>query len=188
MTKAQWQKVMGTKPWEEKNNVLKNPDSPAVYVSCYDAERFIKALNEAGGGGFRLPTEAEWEYACRAGTHTPYHFGAYQQLLVSYAWVNENTWSTREEYAHPVKQKFANNWKLHDMYGNVYEWCADWYGEYTVGSVVDPQGSGIESKRVMRGGAWNSTPEPCRSAARKAEAPEARKSTIGFRLCRSPQE
>ena len=126
-------------------------------------------------GGFRLPTEAEWEYACRAGTT-----GDHSGVLDETAWYEANSGGE----THPVGLKQPNAWGLHDMHGNVWEWCQDWYGEYPTGLVADPQGPPAGEKRVSRGGGWNAFGPSCRSAFRDGNVPDARYGDLGFRLVR----
>jgi sulfatase modifying factor 1 len=146
---------------------------------------------------YRLPTEAEWEYACRAGTTTKYSFSAGESYLRDYAWYRSNSaypksggfWSglfkEASSYHHPVGEKKPNPWGLYDMHGNVWEWCQDWYGDYPSGSVTDPQGVKSGSFRVRRGGSWGSFSDSCRSAYRGRGTPVFRHHDLGFRVLRS---
>ena len=131
VTQGQWKSVMGTEPWEGQSSVQIGEDNPATYVSWDDATEFCKKLTqrESTGEEYRLPTEAEWEYACRAGTTTAYSFGDDEKQLGEYAWFNGNALDVDEKYAHAVGLKKPNPWGLHDMHGNVAEWCSDWYDE-----------------------------------------------------------
>ena len=125
VTKAQWEAVMGTTPWAGQLLVLDDPDSPAVYVNWYEAHEFVSRLNAKGNGHFRLPTGAEWEYACRAGTTTEYYFGDSSADLSEYAWWAENADNAGERYAHVVGQLLPNAFGLFDMHGNVWEYYED---------------------------------------------------------------
>jgi len=128
--------------------------------------------------GARLPTEAEWEYACRAGTTTSYHSGDSESDLARSGWYTGNSGSQ----THPVGQKTANAWGLHDMHGNVWEWCADWKGDYPSGAVTDPTGPSSGSGRVLRGGSWSYDALSCRSALRSNLHPAFRFYNVGFRV------
>jgi formylglycine-generating enzyme required for sulfatase activity len=182
---------MGTTPWDGKDYVKEGSDYAATYVSWDDAVAFCAALTKrervAGhlpaGYSYQLPTEAEWEYACRAGTTTIYSFGADSSKLDRYAWFSENAWEIGDKYAHRVATKLANGWNLHDMHGNVYEWCRDGYQEKLPGG-ADPVGTG--SLRVFRGGSWSSNARHCRSAFRRRPTPSNRFNYLGFRLALSP--
>ena len=152
VTQDQWRAVMETRPWSDKVSVKEGPDYAASYVSWDAAREFCELLSKREGKTYRLPTEAEWEYSCRGGTTTAYHFGDNASRLGEYAWFDENAYDVDEQYAHRVGQKKANPFGLHDMHGNVYEWCSDWYGNYPSGSVTDPTGPSTASYRVFRGG------------------------------------
>jgi len=171
LTKAQWTAVMGTTPWSGRSYVLDDPDSPAIYVSWNDAQAFITALNGLTGKTFRLPSEAEWEYACRAATATRFYWGddPSYTAIADYAWCWYNAWNVGERYAHVVGLKLPNAFGLYDMSGNVYEWCEDdFHFDYTgapangVAWVDSPRGF----YRVSRGGRYLSFAVPCRSAYR----------------------
>ena len=191
ITKAEWTTVMATEPWRGGTWVMSNPHSPAVYMMWHDANDFIDALNAMGEGTFRLPTEAEWEYACRAGTETRFHYGDDPDYskLDEYAWYGHDISSDgqRYAYAHVVGQKRPNAWGLYDMHGNVCEWCQDAYDTYRSVPQTDPQGPGDSWTRVVRGGAWSDPASACRSAARAAPSyGEPRSSCVGLRLVRIP--
>ena len=182
VTQEQWEAVMGTRPWEDKNWVHSHPRHPAVYISWDAAEEFVARLNQsAGEGTYRLPTEAEWEYACRAGTVTRWSFGEGETRPGEHAWYRGNI--GEGIHARPVGTKRPNPWGLHDMHGNVWEWCSDWYGSdyYRSSAKVDPEGPASGSARVLRGGSWVTNPWYCRSAYRLWITPECRFSIFGFR-------
>jgi formylglycine-generating enzyme required for sulfatase activity len=136
----------------------------------------------AGSNGFRLPTEAEWEYACRAGTHTAYSFGDDPQQLGDHAWFRDNGGGR----PHAVKGKRANAWGLYDMHGNVWEWCWDRYGRYEGGAAIDPQGPQTGADRVLRGGSWGFSSIYCRASYRSDFAPGFVFVDLGFRAARTP--
>ena len=165
-------------------------DAPVSHVSWRDAQLFIDWLNKAkpetDKGVYRLPTEAEWEYAARAGTASAYSFGDDVSNLGDYAWFFKNAHDKLEKYPHPVGTKKPNPWGLYDMHGNVYEWVSDWYGEndYRRSPVVDPAGPESGRFRVYRGGSWSANERFCRSAARLYDYPQTRKAYIGFRVVR----
>ncbi len=184
VTKEQWQAVMGNEPWKGHRYVSENPRSPAVYISWEDAHTFTTRLATITGRDFRLPTEAEWEYACRAGTTTRFYWGddpAYDEINQK-AWWLGNTLITMEKYAHPVGMLPPNPWGLYDMSGNVSEWCQDWHGYYYDGIAVDPVGPATAEHRVLRGGSWLCIGGHCRSSRRHHETPSIIKSDIGFRV------
>jgi formylglycine-generating enzyme required for sulfatase activity len=160
VTQGEWQAVMGTNP-----SSFKGEKNPVETVSWNDCQTFIAKLNEkVAQGAFRLPTEAEWEYACRAGSSTAFCYGDDEKQLGDYAWYSGN----RSETTHPVGKKKPNAWGLYDMHGNVWEWCQDWYGSgyYSDGPDSDPQGPSSGLTRVLRGGSWSYDPVSCRSAGR----------------------
>ncbi|MFM7164019.1 MAG: formylglycine-generating enzyme family protein, partial [Planctomycetaceae bacterium] len=155
---------------------------PAVYVSWDDAVEFCKKLSAMEGKVYRLPTEAEWEYACRGGTKTAFSFGDDEAELGKYAWFDGNALDIDEKYAHRVAQKPPNPFGLHDMHGKVYEWCSDWYGAYPSTPLTDPRGPSSGSFRVLRGGSWRGEPGLVRCAYRSYDTPERRGYGSGFRL------
>jgi formylglycine-generating enzyme required for sulfatase activity len=165
VTQQQYQKVMGARPWQGKDNVREGPDYPAVYVSHGDAVEFCRRLSDQEGVEYRLPTEAEWEYACRAGTTTAFSFGDDAAKLGQYAWYQKNAEDIGEKYAHRVGQKLPNPWGLYDMHGNVFEWCQDWAGRSGSEKVVsDPVGPAQGKYRVLRGGSLRTLSWHVRSA------------------------
>lgn len=187
VTQAQWIKVMDSSPLFGKERVRMGDRYPATYVSWNDAVEFCKKLSQKEGSKYRLPTEAEWEYACRAGTKTQFSFGNDENRLGDYAWFDKNTSGAGEDYPHTVAQKKPNQWGLYDMHGNVEEWCGDWIDFYWDSPTVDPKGPPTGRTRVLRGGAWYGNPEHCRSASRRGLEPDARNKYreigyIGFRI------
>ena len=183
VTQGQWEQVMGSRPWSGKNYVRENANNPASYVSWNNCQAFIRKLNGMEGSSeYRLPTETEWEYACRAGSGKRFCFGNSDGQLGGYAWYDENTDSAGETYGHGVGTKKPNAWGLYDMHGNVWEWCQDWYGDYPSGSVIDPKGPSSGAYRVYRGGSWGSEAGGCRSADRNRNELSSRFVILGFRL------
>jgi formylglycine-generating enzyme required for sulfatase activity len=184
VTQGQWKAVMGTEPWKGKGDVREGANYAATHVSWDDAIAYCKKLSEAEDKTYRLPTEAEWEYACRAGTETAWSFGDDEKALGDYAWYRENTTDIGEEYAHQVELKKPNAFGLYDMHGNVYEWCHDYYGVYKQSPAQDPPGPARGSFRVLRGGSWNENSR-CRSSAfRLSREAYHRYFSIGFRVVR----
>ena len=174
ITQAQWESVTGGKPWSGKDNVQTHPDHPAMYVSWKDVQQFILHLNVlAGEEVYRLPTETEWEYACRAGSNELWFFGDDEELLDEHAWYRPNTWDAGLQFAQSVGTKLPNRWGLHDMYGNVWEWCQDW------GAFPDPEGGYLP---ILRGGSFYNGSTNVRSAVRIRNSPDFRFSDIGARL------
>ena len=190
VTQGQWRKVMGTEPWKWQAFVQAGNDYAVTCVSWNDATAFCEKLTDLesktgklkAGEEYRLPTEAEWEYACRAGTTTAFSFGEDESKLSDFAWFDGNT--KNERYAHQVGRKMPNPGGLHDMHGNAWEWCSDWYGEKLPGG-TDPVGPGGGSHRVVRGGHWGYTSAYCRSATRLILVPSSRYLDLGFRVVRS---
>jgi formylglycine-generating enzyme required for sulfatase activity len=186
VTQGQFEKVVGTNPSHYKES---GADAPVETVSWDDTQRFCRKLSElaaeqAAGWRYRLPTEAEWEYACRAGSTSRFCGGDGDDGLDAYAWSNENSGLK----THPVGQKKPNAWGLYDMHGNVWEWCADWYDEryYTASPSSDPQGPSSGLFRVYRGGCWGLMPRDCRSSNRYRDSRGFRLSNLGFRVACSP--
>jgi formylglycine-generating enzyme required for sulfatase activity/C1A family cysteine protease len=186
VTQGQWKTVTGSNP----SHFLSCGDNcPVEKVSWDDVQSFITSLNGRGEGTYRLPTEAEWEYAARAGTSTPFYFG--QCLSTNQGNYDGNyplTGCSKGEYREeviPVASLEANAYGLYDMHGNVWEWCQDWYGAYPTGSVTDPGGPGSGSYRVVRGGSWENLATRCRSADRGWLSPATRDHALGFRLVRT---
>jgi formylglycine-generating enzyme required for sulfatase activity len=176
VTQGQWKRVMGSNPSHFSSC---GDECPVENVSWEDVQNFIKKLNSMEKTDkYRLPTEAQWEYAARAGTATRFHAGNKDEDLSSSGWAKPNSAAK----THPVGQKTPNSWGLYDMNGNVYEWVQDWYHLYAPGSVTDPAGPVSGSKRVRRGGSWSSIARFCRSANRDYVAPGLRSGLLGFRL------
>jgi sulfatase modifying factor 1 len=176
VTQRQWEAVMGDNPSE-----FKGADRPVEEVSWEDCVAFVAELS-AWGVASRLPTEAEWEYACRAGTTGPTYLGDNDEATLDrLGWYEGNS----GDETHPVGQKAPNAWGLHDMLGNVSEWCADWYADYPSGPQVDPKGPSSGSNRVVRGGYWSLGASYLRAAGRGYVSPGARYYVIGFRVARS---
>ena len=188
VTQSQWTSVMGSEPWVGEARFNIGTDYPATYVSHDDAVEFCSKLSSREGATYRLPTEAEWEYACRAGTKTAYSFGDTAGQLEQYAWFCENAFEVGEQYAHRIGEKLPNAFGLYDMHGNVWEWCSDWFGEYLGGTLDDLAGLLVSSAshRVYRGGCWASFAEVCRSAYRGWLVPSSRSlDRFGFRVVMS---
>lgn len=176
VTQALWKSVMGRNP----SHFSKCDECPVEQVSWNDIQGFIEKINSSKGGTYRLPTEAEWEYAARAGSKAAFFFGDDENLLGEYAWYAANS----ENRTHPVGRKRPSPWGLYDIYGNVSEWCHDWRGPYPEGHVKDPKGPPSGSMRIIRGGSWFDEPRFCRSAFRNCGAPEKSYKQVGFRLVR----
>lgn len=175
VTQALWKAVMGSNP-----STVKGANLPVTDVSWDDCQRFISRLNSLTGMKFRLPTEAEWEYACRGGNKSRNYKYAGSALSDGVAWYESNS----GDGTHPVGTKKANELGIHDMAGNVWEWCADWYGRYSSVASVNPKGPQSGDSRVFRGGSWFSEAADCRAACRDKSAPTYSSGTLGFRLAR----
>jgi len=184
VTQAQWQAVMENNPSRFKGDLHRPVDT----VSWKDAQEFIRKLNRMESyGHYRLPTEAEWEYACRAGSATLYCFGNKIRRLGEYAWYEG---SYEPGGTHPVGQKRPNAWDLYDMHGNVWEWVQDRYDPdyYSNSPVHDPQGPAAGARRVLRGGDWSDPARYARSAVRDADDPDDCRELLGFRCLSSGRE
>ncbi len=187
VTQGQWERVMGSNPSRFKSC---GPDCPVEMVSWEDVRDFVQTLNRMQGADiYRLPTEAEWEYAARAGTQTPFFFG--DCLSTDQANYNGNSPMPGCDKGQYLKKPVAvgsypaNAWGLYDMHGNVWEWCQDWYGKYDGGAVTDPRGASWGESRVRRGGSGNGNAGNCRSANRRWSAPGSRDSRLWLRLVRT---
>ena len=184
VTQAQWVAVMGSNP-----SKFVNPQRPVEQVSWDDVQTFIRKLNSAEGKVvYRLPTEAEWERACRAGGKTSYHFGNEAGVLGKYAWYFRNSGGLFSSRAtHPVARLRPNQWVLYDLHGNVWEWVQDWYGDkyYSNSPTKDPSGPAAGSTRVVRGGSWRDVAASARCSYRHNWLRYTRRANIGFRLVRN---
>ncbi|PIE01613.1 MAG: hypothetical protein CSA81_11240 [Acidobacteria bacterium] len=177
VTQEMWEALMGTNP-----SYFKGAKRPVERVSWYDAKKFIEELNNKGIGTYRLPTEAEWEYACRAGSSSAYCYGDRESRLKDYAWYGEDSGTG----THEVGGKQSNDWGLYDMHGNVWEWCEDWYKkDYPVSPQTDPRGPASGEDRVNRGSSYWGPARVCRSANRNWFTPDDRYGNLGFRLARN---
>ncbi len=174
VTQAQWKAITGANP-----SHFLGDDRPVEQVSRDDCQKFCQKLTVhlMGRGSVRLPTEAEWEYACRAGTTTGYHTGDSEAALKKAGWYSGNS----GDQTHPVGVLATNAWGLHDMHGNVWEWCRDRYGTYVGSDQADPQGRTKGDSRVLRGGGWYGHPAGCRAACRHWSRPDVRDHGYGFR-------
>jgi len=187
VTQDQYKSVMNAQPWSGKPMVQELANNPAVHVSWSDAVAFCRKLGQKEGKTYRLPTEAEWEYACRAGTTTRFCFGDSHSSLGDHAWFYDNAYEVDERYAHAVGQKKLNLWGLYDMHGNVWEWCSDWYAKdyYSNSPSVDPNGPSSGDARSLRGGAWNCNENGLHCSYRSGLSPVNGNAVIGFRVVRS---
>ena len=184
VTQEQWEAVMGSNPSNFKGP--KNPVETGQLGRLPGSSSRSSMRRQAGKAGkFVLPTEAQWEYACRAGSTTRYCFGDDEDRLGEYAWYDENSGGK----THPVGEKKPNAWGLYDMHGNVWEWCADWYdgGYYAKSPADDPTGPATGSDRVIRGGGWDGPAGNCRSAYRRQPARPGL-DDLGFRVSRVPAD
>ena len=186
VTQAQWVDVMGSNPlldYFPPDYPLIGDDLPITMVSWNDVQEFLAELNATTTGAtYRLPTEAEWEYACRAGSTTRFPWGDDPNLteIDDYCWYNP----IAEYLNHPVGEKLSNGFGLHDMCGNVAEWCEDWYGDYSASPITDPQGPATGTDKVGRGGSQQVYALDCRPAGRGHGDPDAAGGDVGFRILR----
>ena len=191
VTVKQWRVIMGRRMLVPQKGL---DNMPVTRVSWFDCMKFIKRLNRLGQGTYRLPTEAEWEYAARAGTSTAFSWG--DTINCDNAMYGNNSKKNDEcqlyiksrrlpiDQPAPVKSYSPNPWGLYDMHGNVWEWCSDWYGEYKKTAETDPTGPESGHMRIRRGGSWFKYGFSCRSANRSTGHPATRYQTTGFRLVR----
>lgn len=187
VTMKQWISVMGTRPWSGMKYVQENDECPVINIDWYDVRDFIRVLNRHSAEPFRLPTEAEWEYACRAESTSRFSHGSLKMSLTHYAWYYENAFKKNNLHAHPVGTRKPNRWGLYDMMGNVYEWCSDWYSRnyYNKSPVQIPQGPVYGSQKVVRGGDWARTDYFLRSSSRRYYSPHYKDVNVGFRLAKN---
>lgn len=186
VTQAEYAALMGTNP----SHFAEQPDWPVEKVRHVDAVAYCAELTrrERAAGrlppdyAYRLPTEAEWEYACRAGSTQHFSFGDDAALADRYAWTEENS----DGHPHPVGQKAPNAWGLYDMHGNVWEWCQDWFAPYPAGHATNPVGPATGTLKVFRGGGWNHAAKFARSANRFMMAPSNGIFFVGFRVALGP--
>lgn len=189
VTQAEYERVIGSNP-----SSLKGPQNPVETLSWEEAVEFCRRLSalpdeQAARRVYRLPTEAEWEYACRAGSATVYPSGDRADQVGKYAWIFENSGNVMQNRApapHPVGQKRPNRWGLFDMQGNVFEWCQDFYGDLPAAAVVDPQGPDSGSRRMVRGGCFFIPSSGCTSSSRAQVDPASRNNFLGFRVALGP--
>jgi len=177
VTQAQWQAVMGSNP-----SYFEGDTRPVETVSWKDCQKFCRKLGEREGKRYRLPTEAEWEYVCRAGTATEYCSGNGLKALRKVGWCSYDGDIGSAEETKPVGQFQPNAWGLYDMHGNVWEWCQDGKRIYTSGDIKDPKGPDNNQVRVIRGGSWDHVPRGCRAAFRGDDSPSARDYVAGCRI------
>ena len=173
VTQGLWETVMGSNP-----SKFKGANNPVECVSWDDCKSFISKLNSLTGQRFRLPTEAEWEFAARGGSKSKHYKYSGSNTLSAVAWYKDNSGGS----THPVKTKSSNELGLYDISGNVYEWCQDWYGGYSSGSQTNPAGPSSGSNRVIRGGCWFIIARFCRVSFRYYSTPDYRSYNLGLRL------
>ena len=175
VTQAQWKAMMGSNP-----SLLKGDEYPVTNIKWKDSVDFCRQLSRSDGKSYRLPTEAEWEYSCRAGTTGPYGGG---KSLEEVGWFHENSGNN----IHPVAQKLPNGWDLYDMHGNVWQWCSDYIGDYPATDVQDPTGpvgpGDTHFSRASRGGSWRERAMRCRAFSRQTVWGDVTSDVFGFRIC-----
>ncbi|MFI4849447.1 MAG: SUMF1/EgtB/PvdO family nonheme iron enzyme [Gimesia chilikensis] len=191
VTQGQWKEIMGTEPWKGQEKVQLGDTLPATYVSWIDVTEFCRKLSKreqttdrlASDWEYRLPTQAEWEYACRAGTTTEYSFGNDASQLEEYGWAQDWARIPGKDYPRGVGLKKSNPWGLYDVHGNVWEWCSDRHIGLPRGT--DPQGPEDGIKRIVRGGSWTNDAETLKSAYRFSREPSSGSYGLGFRVVRT---
>ncbi len=190
ITQAQWIAIMGTSIAQQRDKLSSSRslqgvglNYPMYYISWYEAMEFCEELSKKTGRKYNLPSEAQWEYACRGGSTNKFCFGDYDSKLGDYAWYDSNS----NNQAHPVGQKKPNAWGLYDMHGNIWEWCLDYYGEnyYSKGPNKNPVNLNPSSCKMLRGGFYLLPPSFCSSFARIRSEPGARGGDTGFRVVRN---
>ena len=184
ITQIQWKVIMNTSPWKGKEFIEEGNNFPATYITWEEAYTFITRLNALDPDNiYRFPTEAEWEYCCRAGSTTKFHFGDDPKELFRYGWFDKNGKEAGMFYAQEVAQLKANPWKLFDMHGNIWEWVEDWYiDSYEKGKSYD-----YVDDKVLRGGGWDYSSDGARSAFRNHIPPGRTNWVIGFRVVKQPR-
>ncbi len=184
VTQEQFRAVMNTEPWKGETQVQENGRNAASFINHDDAVEFCRRLSQREGKTYRLPREAEWEYACRGGTTTRFHFGDDESRLGEYAWFRGNAYDKDEKYAHAVRQKKPNPFGLYDMHGNVFEWCEDWFASdyYVNSTATDPTGPDSGPSRVLRSGSWGFEPFLVRCARRFNIPSDSRYDCFGIRV------
>ena len=182
VTQAQWKAVMGNLPDNNSDKNFTGDNFPVENVSWNDTQEFIRKLNAATGKTYRLPTEAEWEFAARGGNKSKGFRYSGGNTLDDVAWYVSNS----DKRAHPVGAKLPNELGIYDMSGNVYEWCQDWYGEYSSNAQKNPKGASSGTIRVLRCGSWRYLAQFCRVSRRGYSPPDTRTDGSGFRLVLTP--
>jgi formylglycine-generating enzyme required for sulfatase activity len=178
VTQAQWRAVMGNNP----SHFSRCDNCPVEKVSWNDIQEFLKKINQMTGKNYRLPTEAEWEFAARGGVSATATKYAGSNNIDEVAWYTSNSGSKTK----PVGTKKPNELGIYDMSGNVWEWCGDWYGDYSSSNKTNPTGASTGSYRVLRGGSWGHTARHCRVSTRINDSPDSRSNIDGFRVVLSP--
>lgn len=193
VTQDQWREVMSREPWKDRDFAPPEAEAPATYLSWDEAVQFCRLLTEEDHAKGRLPddwryalpTEAQWEFACRSGAESRYYFGDEEAELHEFAWFEENAWDAGDGHPMPVGGKRPNAFGLYDMAGNVWEWCRDWYLPGLPGG-TDPEVTEATDLRATRGGSWGQPAVMCRSAYRMGQDPQTQNSSQGFRVAAVP--